>query len=410
MDKKAILKNVLLFLVIFLGLNLVFKGCSGNNSTDLTSPINQGDIGFMTTKNTYTRKDIVTVDIKNNTKEAIALPITCPDEPLDVLKFNNGNWEKITASPEIDCSNQTEYKLDPGQQTSIQYNYWNNALFGSLGRFKISFILGEKTYTTNEFSVEKEGILSQLWNAVLYRPIYNALLFFSYIVPGHNLGIAIILLTILIRTILLGPSQKAMKAQRRMQEVQPMLESIKEKYKGDQQRIAKETMAIWKTHKVNPMGSCLPLLLQFPILIALFWVIKNGLNPDELHLLYKTYEGFSLKDITTNFAWMDLTKVNTYVLPVIIGLLQFLQMKLAIAKTKKSGQKVKNEMAIANNVMTYMMPVMIAVFTASLPAGVGVYWGVSTLYGIFQQLVVNRSKIAPKPDNDDSVTVKVINS
>lgn len=408
MDKKAILKNVLLFLVIFLGLNLVFKGCSGN--TEQTSVLSQGDIGFMTTDNTYTRKDIVTVNLKNNTKEAIVLPITCPDEPFDVFKFTNGDWGKIEAKPDIDCSNQPEYKLEPGAQTSIQYNYWNNALFGETGRFKISFVIGEKTYTSNEFSVEQEGVLSQLWNAILYRPIYNALLFFSYIVPGHNLGIAIILLTILIRTILLSPSQRAMKAQRRMQEVQPMLESIKEKYKGDQQRIAQETMAIWKTHKVNPMGSCLPLLLQFPILIALFWVIKNGLNPDELHLLYKTYEGFSLKDISTNFAWMDLTKVNTYVLPIIIGLLQFLQMKLAIAKTKKAGQPIKNEMAIANNVMTYMMPVMIAVFTASLPAGVGVYWGVSTIYGIFQQLVVNKSKIVAKNDPDDGVKVKVINS
>jgi len=221
--------------------------------------------------------------------------------------------------------------------------------------------------------------------------------------PNHDIGLAIILLTLIIRTILLIPSQKAMKAQKRMQDVQPRLEKIKEKYKGDQQKIAMETMALWKEAKVNPMGSCLPLLLQLPFLIGIFYVVQDSLNPDNTYLLYKTYENFALSDIShTFFGIIDLSKPNLYVLPIIIGGLQFIQMKLSMGDSSPKG-----EMASASKIMIYLMPVMIAVFTASLPAGVGFYWGTSTLYGIIQQIFVNKGKSTHKKD-DNEPTVKVI--
>jgi YidC/Oxa1 family membrane protein insertase len=173
-------------------------------------------------------------------------------------------------------------------------------------------------------------------------------------------------------------------------------------------------MALWKEAKVSPFGSCLPILLQFPFLIAVFYAIKDGLNPDNSYLLYTTYSDFSLQDINVNFLGiLDLTKANLYVLPLIIGGLQFIQMKLSLAKKakkdKESGivKKEKNEMEMANSMMIYMMPVMIAVFTASVPAGVGLYWGASTTYGIIQQIIVNKGPM-PSTKNDPSVKVKVI--
>ena len=170
-----------------------------------------------------------------------------------------------------------------------------------------------------------------------------------------------------------------------------------------------ETMNVWKEAKVNPFGSCLPLLLQFPFLIALFYVVQGGLNPDNAYLLYTNYQDFALTDIDVDFfGLLNLTKVNLYVLPVIIGGLQFLQMKLAMGRKKnKKGSKQSEEMAMATNMMTYVMPVMIAVFTASLPAGVGIYWGTSTIYGIVQQLFVNKG--SDKNDNNEP-KVKVIES
>lgn len=408
---NRILKNVLIFAVVFLAFNYLMKGCYNKNEEVLTS----GDVLFATTDTEYSRYQTVTVQIKNNTEKPIIIPNECPNEPFDVYKYENDGWAQKTASPILNCESAKEITLESGKEAKIAYGNWNHALFFETGRFKIQFATKindkEKTFTTNEFLIVKEGMLRQLWIGIFYRPIYNGLLFLIAIMPKNDLGLAIILLTIIIRTILLIPSHKSMKAQRKMQDIQPRLEKIKEKYKGDQQKIAMETMAIWKEAKVNPMSSCLPILLQFPFLIALFYAIRDGINPDNAYLLYTQYSNLNLQNINVNFLGiLDLTKNNIYVLPLIIGGLQFAQMKLAMIskKSKKEddgGQpQKKNEMAIATNTMTYIMPVMIAVFTASLPAGVGLYWGISTIYGIVQQIFVNKDV---KKDPGEP-TVKVI--
>lgn len=412
MDKfNKILKNVLTFVIIFLIVNFVAQSCQ-NKSAELNK--NPGSVTFTTTSNEFSRREDISVNILNDSKETITLPNECPGEPFDVYKFENNNWVQKNISPKLDCKNTAELKIEAGKELKVAYTNWNNALFGEMGRFKISFntTIDSKpiTFTTNEFTVVKEGMFRQLFTGLFYRPIYNGLIFLAYIAPNNDLGIAIILLTILIRTILLVPSQKSMKSQRRMQELQPRLNKIKEQHKGDQARIAAETMAVWKEAKISPFGSCLPILMQFPFLIALFYVIRNGLNPDNTFMMYTQYNNFALSDINTGlFGILDLTIPNYYVLPVIIGGLQFIQMKLSFANSakKQDGQPAKNEMAMANNMMTYLMPVMIAIFTASLPAGVGIYWGTSTLYGIIQQVFVNKGG---KKKDPEEPTVKVINA
>ncbi len=400
---NKILKNVLIFLVIFMAINYLI-GLFTDKDKELV--LNSGNLIFETTENEYSRSEKITVRILNDTKETITIPNECPGEPFKVSRFENNEWIVKTSNPELSCANTAETKLESGKEIEIPYTNWNNDLFSDMGRFKIEFTTKineeEKTLTTNEFTVTKEGLFRQLSIGLFYRPIYNGLIFLAKIVPGHDLGFAIILLTIIIRTILLIPSQKAMKSQKRMQDIQPRLTKIKEKYKGDQQKIAMETMAVWKETKINPMSSCLPMLMQFPFLIALFYVIQGGLNPDNTHLLYQQYSDFKLTDININFLGiLDLTKANLYVLPLIIGGLQFIQMKMAMGK--KLASQEKNEMAMAGNMMLYIMPVMIAVFTASLPAGVGIYWGASTIYGIIQQVFVNKQKT-----KNDEPTVKVI--
>jgi YidC/Oxa1 family membrane protein insertase len=149
-------------------------------------------------------------------------------------------------------------------------------------------------------------------------------------------------------------------------------------------------MAIWKKHKVNPMGSCLPMLIQFPILIALFYVVKDGLNVTDPNLFYTPLKDFDLQSVNPVFLGiLDLTKLNIIVLPLIVGGLQFLQIRLSFAKMNKSSNAA---MPMMNTMMQFFLPVMIAVFTASLPAAVGFYWGTSTVFAIGQQIVVNRSK------------------
>lgn len=457
MKKNSFLNFAIIFLLVYLVMNFFFKG---NDTNTVVS----GDIVLTTGKNEYSQNDLVTVSIKNNTENTIVhLKNQCPNPPLNVLTYQNSSWISADKAAEINCQGLTDYVIPAKGELHLNFNSWNHAIFGQNGRYKIggdliletiattnptsstqistqttqsqqstqintaqisqqtannTQTIGQtitKHFETNEFEVKPPGLFGQIWTGFFFQPIYNTLIFLTSIVPWNDLGLAIILLTIIIRTILLIPSQRALKSQRKLQEIQPKLAKIREKHNGNQEMIAKETMAIWKEHKVNPFGSCLPLLIQFPVLIALFYVIQSGLNPDNAYLLYGSLKEFSFQKINVNFLGIqNLTTINHFVLPLIVGALQFLQMKLTLVRNEKKKpdqprekKTAKNEMETANKMMIYIMPVMIALFTAGVPAGVGLYWGVSTIYGIVQQLVVNKqveeekAKVRVLPDKSN---------
>jgi len=411
-------KNILIFVIVFLLLNFIISMCSKQGAN--TAPLTTGDFAVATTKTDYEQDQLVGVKIKNNTKEDYVIKDKCPSEPLEVQRLENGQWTVMTYKAEIKCGQATDTVISPDQEITINFTSWNHALFGSMGQYKITAVLTPKnpqstsqpvTVDSNTFEIKEKGIIGVIWTVALYQPIYNVLIFLIKYIPFHDLGFAIILLTFIIRTILLIPSQKGLKSQRKLQELQPKLNKLKEKYKDNQEMLAKETMELWKEHKVNPFGSCLPLVIQFPVLIALFYVIQSGLNPNNAYLLYGPLRDFTFSSINVIFLGiLDLTKINSIVLPIFVGSLQFLQMKLALMKTEKKKEELKdpnkketkNEMETANQMMIYVMPVMIAVFTASVPAGVGLYWSVSTSYGIIQQIVVN------KQVKTETATVRVI--
>lgn len=410
------IKNFLFFLAVFLILNSIFTAFFGPEQQQVDT---KSGLTVETTENEYNRNYTVALELKNNTPNELEFANDCPGEPFRVVEYVNGEWVEHTSTPEIPCEGPETFKIASGNSMTVEYTDWNYSLFSGLGRFKIEvpvMIDGEeKIYTSNEFTVIEEGLFGMIWNKLFYGPIYNILIWFISLMPGLNLGWAIILLTILIRTVLLIPSQKALRSQRKLQQVQPQLDAIKKKYAGDQQKIAQETMAIWKTQKVNPFGSCMPLLIQFPVLIALFYAVQSGLRPDSAYLLYEPIKAFPFHQVNSNFLGiLELTEINFYVLPLIVGGFQFIQMKLSMSFKSKKGKKnePKNEIQKATNMMIYFMPVMIAVFTASLPAGVGLYWVTSTIYGIIQQLFINREKPGktekPEDKNSPDVKVKVI--
>lgn len=385
MNKQKIVTWLLFFLIAFTALQFFNKPKAP--PPELASK----GLGIMTTESEYVSGKEIIVKIKNNTGAAVTVPSNCPKNPLRVLAWNVEKFEERSAETKLNCTLAPDLNLANGEEKTLSYTYWNYSLFGTPGRYKIEIEIPEGpskgVYASPEFTVTEAGFLRKLFRTAFYQPLYNVLIFLIKIAPARDLGLAIILLTLLIRLVLLIPSQKAMVSQRRMQELQPKLEHIKKKHEGNQERIAQETMGLWKEHKVNPFGSCLPLLIQFPVLIALFYVIQNGLNPDNTHLLYEPLKGFDMSAIKTNFlGLLELTRVNAIVLPILVGALQFFQLKLAMVKKKTTG----SEMETANKTMTYIMPVMIALFTASVPAGVGLYWGVSTVFAIGQQVVANR--------------------
>jgi len=382
----------LLFIIFFL---LIFQFFNKKDSQQ----VSQDDVTILIKTKTVIGKNF-DVTIKNNSQTSIVIPSNCPKNPLTVEKYSNGEWvSKEAVIEQGKCSGDKNVEIAAGTSAIIQMRQWGWELFNEEGKYRITLKSQatdkEKLYSY-EFNVTKPSFMRQLWNEVFYKPILNTLVFLISVLPSPNLGWGIILLTLIIKLILLGPNHKALRAQKQMQKIQPQLEALKIKYKDNPQELAKETMEIWKKYKVSPMSSCLPMLIQFPVLIALFYVVKDGLGVINPTYLYSTLVDFNLHTVNPNFLGIiDLTKINLIVLPIIVGAMQFFQIKLTMGKAQTDKPAVKDEsspMPMMNKMMQYFMPVMIAVFTATLPAAVGFYWGTSTLFGIGQQLVVNRSK------------------
>lgn len=395
MKKQKIITWVLFFLIMLLTMQLFSKKAPEQTPESLGSPL-----VVEMAKNDFTQGTEIIIKIKNNTADPLTIKSNCPKNPLTVYSQTGEKFEKRSAEAKLNCEIDPDITIQPNSEHSVNYKYWNNALFGPGGRYKIEAKAIQKggeeiSATSGEFTISEAGFWRKLFRTAFYQPLYNVLVFLVKIAPSRDLGFAIIILTILMRLVLLVPSQRAIISQRRMQELQPKLNKIKKEFAGNQERIAAETMKLWKEHKVNPFGSCLPMLVQFPVLIALFYVIQNGLNPDNAYLLYNPLKNVDLNNVHTNFLGiLELTKVNKYVLPLIVGALQFFQLKLTTFSKKKKEeggqQEPSSEMETANKTMTYIMPVMIAIFTASVPAGVGLYWGVSTLFALGQQVIANR--------------------
>jgi len=227
---------------------------------------------------------------------------------------------------------------------------------------------------------------------ILYRPLFNALIFLVWLIPGHNVAWAIIILTIIIRLILLPSSLKAARAQIKLRDLQPELQKIQAQYKDDKQKQSQAMMDFYKKHKVSPWGSCLPLLIQFPILIVLYYVFINGLGMQRFDLLYS----FVPRPEAINTIWLgiDLASPDRWVLPIIAGILQYFQGRQMMPATgsKKSDGKDKSQamQSMLSKQMLYIMPVFTIFIAMRLPAALPLYWIITTLFAIGQQWYASR--------------------
>lgn len=240
-------------------------------------------------------------------------------------------------------------------------------------------------------------MLGQIYQMVLYKPILNLLVFFYNIIPGHDLGLAIILLTILIKVIFAPLFSQSIKAQRNMQSIQPKINALKEKYKDDKEKLGAAMMQLYKQEKINPFSSCLPLLIQLPFLIAVYQVFRTGLSNNQIVLLYPfIHNPGVLNPIFLGF--VNLSKPNI-IMALLAGLAQFWQSKSLMVKQQNKVQgKNDKEVNIANTMtkqMTYMMPIFTVIIGASLPAGLTLYWFVITLLGALQQYWVFKKMDKP---------------
>jgi YidC/Oxa1 family membrane protein insertase len=246
-------------------------------------------------------------------------------------------------------------------------------------------------------------MLKDIARVILYQPLYNTLIFLTYLIPGHSVGIAIILLTIIIRLILHKPSLKAIEMQKKIAALAPEMKKIRDQYKGDKSAEAKATLELYRTHKVNPVSSCIPLLVQLPIFLIFYHVVQTGISTSSYHYLYS----FTPRPETLNihFLGIDLTKPEPWILPILVGATQFFQSWQLMGKQPIGDPKDPSQ-AISRQMM-YMMPLFLIFISRTLPAALSLYWVASTVFSIVQQTLVLRQPATLKTVSKQGVEVMV---
>lgn len=233
--------------------------------------------------------------------------------------------------------------------------------------------IGPKDYTVLSQVPLLSGLIDYGALKILAFPLLQLLQFFYRFV--HNYGIAIILLTVFVRLIFYPLSVKSARSMKAMQRVQPQLKLIQEKYKDDRTRLSQEQMALFKAHNVNPLGGCLPILVQLPVLFALYNVLGYSIE-----LFQAPFFGW-IQDLSAKDPW--------YVFPVLMGLAMLVQQRL-MPTVGMDPMQVK---------MMYVMQVVFTFFMINLPSGLSIYMFVSTALGILQQWAINRhtsTTVAPR--------------
>ncbi|OQX00985.1 hypothetical protein BWK69_00235 [Candidatus Parcubacteria bacterium A4] len=244
--------------------------------------------------------------------------------------------------------------------------------------------------------------LIDIFNTILYQPFFNALILLYEYFPLHDFGIAIILLTIIIRLILYPLMGKSIEAQKAMAELQPKVQVIQKKYEKDREKQAREVMALYQKEKVSPLGGCLPLLVQLPIFIALFLVLKDfGGGLDKAGLLYSFVSMPAEMPSAPLFLGIMNLSLASFPLAVIVGITQLIQSKMlsfGVKKDKNEGGKEKDSMAqmtgMMQGPMLYFFSFFAAIVCLQLPSAISLYWVTNNLFSIVQQkIILSRKKI-----------------
>ncbi|MFA5024409.1 MAG: YidC/Oxa1 family membrane protein insertase [Patescibacteria group bacterium] len=233
--------------------------------------------------------------------------------------------------------------------------------------------------------------MSNLFTVIFYQPILNLLVFLYNTVSFNDLGVAIILLTVVIKAVFWPLGQTAIKSQKALQDLQPKIDDLKKKY-TDKTELSRATMDLYKNNKVNPFSSCLPLLIQLPFLWAVYRVFRDGLN-NNLDLVYSFIHRPETMNVMS-LGILDLSK-RSIILAVLAGLAQFWQAKMTMTKkpvVSTPGSKDESMAAIMNKQMLYFMPAITIFIGISLPGGLTLYWFIFTVLTALQQLLTFRKK------------------
>ena len=264
--------------------------------------------------------------------------------------------------PATELNEATVWEANDGKDMEIAYR---------INSQKQDFLLftGPKLFSTLEtYDVGLEHIIDYGMLTIIAKPLFWLLKMF-YSMLG-NYGWAIVVLTIVVRIPFIPLLNKSQQSMKKMQKVQPMMAEIKEKYKKDPQRMQKETMALYKKHKVNPVGGCLPMLIQMPVFFALYKILLTTVE---------------LKGAPFTLWITDLSlKDPYYILPVVMGATMLLQQKMTPSAMDPKQAK-----------MMLMMPIVFTFMFLQFSAGLVLYWLVNNTLGVIQQYFVNKKPYPP---------------
>ncbi len=239
----------------------------------------------------------------------------------------------------------------------------------------------------------------------ILNPLVTVLAFL-YSILNQDVVLAIIVFTVLIRLLVFPLTAQQMKSTAAMQVVQPELKKLQEKYKNDREKLAQEQMKLYREYGVNPLGGCLPLVIQFPILIALYQTIIHALAADPLHvidlsgrLLIPGLSGV----VPLNNEWLGVTlsqppdiasgAIIAFALPLLVVVTTWLQFKVTMpapqATANEDGRP--NQMAAMQQSMGTIMPLMYGFFALSFSVGLSIYFIVSNIIGIVQYTLMGKA-------------------
>ncbi len=234
-------------------------------------------------------------------------------------------------------------------------------------------------------------MFSYIYNTFFYNPLYNGLVFLIDVLPGADVGLAVIILTIIVKLVLFPLSQKALKAQAAVKLAQKDIDEAKKKHADNREALAKEMLVIYKKYNINPFAGFVTLLIQIPVLFALYFIFyKGGLPMINADILYS----FVPNPEFVNMQFLGIFDVSarSVVAALLVGITQYFQAKYALAK-----QEIPTEAGFKGDFirglhiqMKYVFPVIITVIAYSLLSVVSLYWIVSNLFGIGQELYLKR--------------------
>ncbi|OGG40838.1 hypothetical protein A2118_01565 [Candidatus Kaiserbacteria bacterium GWA2_50_9] len=239
-------------------------------------------------------------------------------------------------------------------------------------------------------------MISSFFHTVFYDPIYNVLVVLVALVPGGDVGIAVILLTIIIRLILLPSSLSAARTQRAMKLLEPKIKELKEKHKNDKEKEALETLALYKEAKVNPFASILTVFIQIPVLLALYWVFYyEPLSTISTINMARLYSLTPIPDfISLEFLGLISVAGKSITLAILAGVTQYLQAHMALSGTMKpstGGGMQGDFQKMMGLQLKYVFPFLIGTISYTTSGAIALYFITTNLAGSLQEIYLRRA-------------------